>query len=552
MKTSLKKLRGFALHKQQQQQPPPQDGRDLRRRPPQLDELAQASQDMQDMRDCYDSLLAAAAATANSAFEFSESLIEMGDCLLEKTALNDDEDSGKVLLMLGKMQYKLQKLIDSYVRPYCNRSHINHTITIPSESLLNELRTVEEMKRQCDEKREVYEYMKARQREKGRLRSGKGETFSMQQLQMAHDEYDQEATLFVFRLKSLKQGQSRSLLTQAARHHAAQVDQVDLTFPKVARVEDPKNNLDIHRSTSRVRTGSQSAPLFAENKLDPAEKLRQLRPSFTRKFHSYVLPTPIDKKGPVSTGAGNPVNHTVQKNLNEGLQNLWHSTPLEPKKYEKILQDGKVSPPTVTKAESVLKESNNNIVTPQLPPPLLDGHIFSRHDPIAASDSKKIKRQFYSGPITSKPWSTKPVASKPPQLFSGPILRNPVPQPSSSPPKASSGASPTFMSSPKISELHELPRPPVSSSFQSSRSSGLVGHSAPLVSRAQVHSSKKMVTKSPLPRPPQAISRSLSIPSSDTRVVDLHVSKPMEVPLNSLIAEQLASPPLSPITLSNM
>lgn len=45
----------------------------------------------------------------------------------------------------------------------------------------------------------------------------------MQQLQMARDEYDEEATLFVFRLKSLKRGQSRSLLTQAARHHAAQV-----------------------------------------------------------------------------------------------------------------------------------------------------------------------------------------------------------------------------------------------------------------------------------------------------------------------------------------
>lgn len=45
----------------------------------------------------------------------------------------------------------------------------------------------------------------------------------MQQLQTAHDEYDEEGTLFVFRMKSLKQGQSRSLLTQAARHHAAQV-----------------------------------------------------------------------------------------------------------------------------------------------------------------------------------------------------------------------------------------------------------------------------------------------------------------------------------------
>lgn len=71
--------------------------------------------------------------------------------------------------MLGKMQFKLQKLIDNYVSPvliaYLNqisvfpwilfsmlltafafqfqRSHIFQTITIPSESLLNELRIVE-------------------------------------------------------------------------------------------------------------------------------------------------------------------------------------------------------------------------------------------------------------------------------------------------------------------------------------------------------------------------------------------------------------------------
>ncbi|MBA0729247.1 hypothetical protein Golax_025655 [Gossypium laxum] len=69
---------------------------------------------MQDMRDCYDSLLSAAAAAANSAFEFSESLQEMGDCL-GKTAVNDDEESGKVLSMLGKVQFGLQKLVDGYV-----------------------------------------------------------------------------------------------------------------------------------------------------------------------------------------------------------------------------------------------------------------------------------------------------------------------------------------------------------------------------------------------------------------------------------------------------
>jgi hypothetical protein len=39
--------------------------------------------------------------------------------------------------MLGKLQFELQKLVDKY------RSHIFQTITIPSESLLNELRIVE-------------------------------------------------------------------------------------------------------------------------------------------------------------------------------------------------------------------------------------------------------------------------------------------------------------------------------------------------------------------------------------------------------------------------
>jgi len=61
------------------------------------------------------------------------------------------------------------------------------------------------------------------QREKGRSKSAKGEVFSLEQLQQASNEYEEEATLCVFRLKSLKEGQSRSLLTQAARHHTAQV-----------------------------------------------------------------------------------------------------------------------------------------------------------------------------------------------------------------------------------------------------------------------------------------------------------------------------------------
>lgn len=65
--------------------------------------------------------------------------------------------------------------------------------------------------------------MIATQREKGTLRNVKVEHFTSEQLQTAQEDFQEEATFFVFRLKSLKQGQSRSLLTQATRHHAAQV-----------------------------------------------------------------------------------------------------------------------------------------------------------------------------------------------------------------------------------------------------------------------------------------------------------------------------------------
>ncbi|KAJ1443301.1 AH/BAR domain superfamily [Sesbania bispinosa] len=455
---------------------------------------------MQDMRDCYDTLLSAAAATASSAYEFAESLRDMGSCLLEKTALNDhEEETGKVLLMLGKLQFKLQKLIDNY------RSHIIQTITIPSESLLNELRIVEEMKRQCDEKRDVYEYMVTRYRERGRSKGGKGETFSLQQLQTARDEYDEEATLFVFRLKSLKQGQSRSLLTQAARHHAAQLDQVELMLPRGSTAEAAKENLDkLQRNLFSFR----------------------MRPSLSRKFSSYVLPTPVDAKSSISSGSNNPKPSKCRQ-IYMNLQRICgHSSPLEQKKLEKDIGD-EFSGPTVRSAQSVLKESNSNTASTKLPPPLVDGLLSLNHDYVSAY-SKKIKRHAFSGPLTSNPWPNKPVSVESVQLFSGPLLPTPIPQPPSSSPKVSPSASPTIVSSPKIS---------------------------PLLSRVQkVSAANNLVVSSaasPLPTPPQVMARSFSIPSSGARVAALHGSRTLESSHISSISEDIASPPLTPIALSS-
>lgn len=616
MKSSLKKMRGFVLHKHDSK-----EKREFFNPSAQLDELAQATQDMQDMRNCYDSLLSAAAATANSAYEFSVSLREMGACLLEKTALNDDEESGRVLLLLGKVQFELQKLVDSY------RSHISKTITTPSESLLNELRTVEVMKRQCDEKRTVYEYMMAAQKEKGRSR-GNRENFSSQQLQTAHDEYDEEATLFVFRLKSLKQGQSRSLLTQAARHHAAQLnlfrkglksleavephvkqvadqqhidyqfsgleddegddgydddgydanddgelsfdygendhlqdastsrvsmelDQGELPFSQVSTVEASQDNLDkIHGDfytyNKEPRPGSHSAPIFAEKKFDPAERIRQMRPLSTRKFHTYVLPTPLDTRTSTPAGLSNAVVRSRDTSSN---QNLWHSSPLDPKGHN--YRDDKLLGAPNLKL-SVLKESNTNKSSIRLPPPLGEGLSLPQFDPRFA-DSKKIKRHAFSGPLTSKPWSTNsgPLAPTEPPQFSGTLSRIAV-APSSSP-KVSPSASPPI-SSPKITELHELPRPPVSST--STRPLGSIGHSAPLVPRNQELSGKMAstttITASPLPIPPSTVSRSFSIPSSSQRAKALHVAKLLEDSQNPGRPEDVVSPPLTPISFANI
>ncbi|KDP41820.1 hypothetical protein JCGZ_26838 [Jatropha curcas] len=633
MKSPLGKFRGFKLLKS--------DSKDKRDLLPsaQLDELAQASQDMQDMRNCYDSLLSAAAATANSAYEFSESLREMGSCLLEKNALHDDEESGRVLLKLGKVQFELQKLVDSY------RSHIFLTITNPSESLLNELRTVEDMKRQCEEKRNVYEYMVTQQKEKGKSKSGKGESFTLQQLQAAHDEYEEEATLCVFRLKSLKQGQSRSLLTQAARHHAAQlnffrkglksleevdqhvkfvteqqhidyqfcgleddgredgedddngddttegrelsfdyrankqghdlvyasrnsmeVDDVDLSFPQVSMTENAEFNLDKNQGGIQVplrepRPGSHSAPIFPERKPDPVERIRQMQSS-GRKSNTYVLPTPADTKTAISSKTGGSIANTRPADISAHTHNMWHSSPLEQKKHEKDPGDTQLSEFTVLKARAAHKESNSISASIQLPLPLIEGSSLPQFDTHSASDNKKIKRQSFSGPITSKQWSTKPALSA-----SGPISSNDIPQqvsgalsrvtiPQSTSPKVSPTASPPLASSPRISELHELPRPPGILPSKPTKSLASIGHSAPLVRNPEHYGTNKNPSTatnyaSPLPIPPLVVPRSFSIPSSSQRAVSVHVSKSVEsLPIPDK-PEEVDSPPLTPISLAN-
>ncbi|XP_020261137.1 uncharacterized protein At2g33490-like isoform X2 [Asparagus officinalis] len=551
---------------------------------------------MLNMRNCYDNLLSAAAATANSAYEFSEALREMGTCLLEKTAVNDNEESGRVLLMLGKVQFELQKLVDSY------RVHIIQTITTPSESLLKELQTVEEMKHQCDDKRDLYKFMLTAQREKGKSRSAKGESFSSQHLQEAKDDFKEQANLFVFRLKSLQQGQSHSLLTQAARHHAAQlnffrkgVKSLELVEPHVKVVaeqqhidyqfsgleddyaeDDDENcysydgelsfdygkidqgqevvslsgnsmeldqvdNINAPSTTEisqeslgksrtefvsfdrRPRAGSQSAPILTD-KFELSEKINLIQSSLTRKPNTYVLPTPADAKRSPS--------------------------PSEPNKLVKDIKNEQPSSTKVPKAQSVLKESNINSGPIKLLVPLAEGLSISQFDSHNSSDAKKIKRQAFSGPLTSKAWSNKTMFS------AGEYPPGRISAQKSVSPRVSLSASPPPALSPRINELHELPRPPITSE-NLTRPSNLVGHSAPLVSRGQEFSTANKTPTvasqkaSPLPIPPVIMARSFSIPSSGQRMPMLTTSKLFEVPHDTGTNEYTSSPPLTPISLTS-
>ncbi|XP_031490432.1 uncharacterized protein At2g33490-like [Nymphaea colorata] len=627
MKSPLRKF-GFGLHKGEGRAKRSQQAVSRR------DELAQATQDMEDMRDCYDSLLAAAASTTNTAYEFSESLRELGSCLLEKTALNDDEDSGRVLLMLGKAQFQIQKFIDFY------RSHIMKTITSPSQSLLSELQTVEEMKNQCDEKRTAYEHLLASQGVKGKPRNTR-ENISPKHVQAALDEYEDEANLFIFRLKSLKQGQSRSLLTQAVRHHAAQMnffkkglecleliephvkliteqqnidyqfseledddaededsdayavndddelssdfeqpqyvtdtvlatrhsmelDQADHTLAPSLSIDVTQGNQVITQRNSNARINepkdvSFSAPILAyrDKKVDTVENLRDVKPLTPRKFNTYMLPTPGDAKNATSAGS-NKIPGRLS-NVNGQTNTLFHSLPLAPKKHPGANQSPER--PNLSKSHSVLRESNMNNVTGWASIHLEEG--LSLHKSGWRSfDDTKVKRQAFSGPLTdNKSRSSKSIPSaagrtrpvEHPVSVSKLFTRIPVPSQRVVSPRLSLSSSPTFISSPKISELHELPRPPGSlAKIDVSSKSSFYTHSAPLASKNQRPPVAEKFLRIPqerslLPRPPSTVRRSFSIPSSGgERSQSVSCLEP---PVD--LGVEAISPPLTPIPFPN-
>ncbi|KAG0452625.1 hypothetical protein HPP92_025289 [Vanilla planifolia] len=530
MKSSLRKLRSFAFQKSTVLEEKRDHGV-----PSGEEDLLRASQDMLDMRNCYDSLLSAAAATANSAYEFSEALREMGTCLLDKTSLNDDEESGRVLLMIGRIQFELQKLVDSY------RAHIIQTITVPSESLLNELRTVEEMKRQCDDKRDLYKFMLAAHKEKGRMKNAKGENFSSQQLQAVQGDYEEETNLFVFRLKSLKQGQSRSLLTQAARHHAAQLDffrrgvkSLEVVEPHVKVLAEQQhidyNFIGLDNDGSDGKGYSHGCNDFDELSFDFG--LHEHQDFGSANTNS----TEVDQENLTVAASTNSVVEEVLEN-SEGDSFSFHGGLRADSQSASTLPDKKFDPSQIIRKtnDSCLRKCHSYVLPMPVDAKILASPCsqtsltvgrpsnddvwpkpFQHSFPLEPDKPAKSSKDELSSPSSSNILHSMPNESNvgdgpmklPPsfgrgfviatsrftegasdtrkskgQAFSGPLTSLIQSPRSSVPPRLFPSISLPKLSS-KSNELYELPRPPVTT-VEPWRSSTLGGYSGPLVQRSR-------------------------------------------------------------------
>ncbi|GJM85102.1 hypothetical protein PR202_ga01524 [Eleusine coracana subsp. coracana] len=416
MKSPLRRLRGFGHHHLKE--------RKSHHRPPpaKLDELVCAAQEVEDMRNCYDGLISAAAATTNSVYEFSEALEEMGSCFLAKTALNgDDDDSGRVLMMLGKVQFELQKFVDTY-------------------NLLKELQTVEEMKHQCDDKRRGLKCLEALEPHVKAIAERQHIDYQFNGLEddeSDNDDYssdqdncsDDEELSFDYEINDRDQD------------FLASRGSVDEEVKQIKGDVPPQLKPDI---------GMHSAPLFASNLSDPSERIWQMKPASAK--HSYKLPTPVDDKNPRSVGSHKSHHSQQFESKSRIAANLWHSSPLT----KDFKPSGHVKMQSNTEGISTFSQS--------------------------ISDYKK--RESWSGPIPIKAGLSKPSSLNEhrsplahPHVMSA-NLHGHSRQPSSVSPKVSPKILPHPAISPKISELHELPRPPTN--VESLKPSGLVGYSEAL------------------------------------------------------------------------
>ncbi|KAI5068061.1 hypothetical protein GOP47_0016406 [Adiantum capillus-veneris] len=583
MKSPFKKLRDLAVSKHNKVHEPSSLAEELL----EPDDVTQDMESVESIRSQYEGLLTNAHIISGAAYDFSRSVQDMASHMLEAFGQYIDGEIGHVFSMLAKVQFEISKLLDIFA------AHVSQTIITPTEKMIGEIQQVQVMKEQYDEKRNTFNLL-LKDMQKGKPKSGKVD--NMNRLASAKEEFNEQGQVLSFRLQSVTQGQSRSLITQAARYHSAQmhlfskglasitamepvmrqlaleknIDRSmseagisnDVSFEDVQEVEDAsKYGVDSESLTSsptallETQDGAAETPEvdMAPKKLDPTSKSAPISSSmYHQKETSRILETSLEASGQKKLSMyALPSPSNTGQGVDSSKQNFGDSsTTLEVKKpasLGKPVDSSTKLPFNASRIHGMPAEQNAKHAK-------RDEKLIRFNEltnDVNVNKIPKMSRSYsHSGSISNKrlPGNRRQndnissstashLEETDPLYRSGPVSRSPMPMFAS---PRSQNVAPNLLSLPQISELHKLPPPP------SPNSTGLIAHSAPLGKKAHEAPQPKSGPTSPLPPPPLARdlgARSLSIPA-----LRMHVPESQEESAHDS-QEGFPSPPLKPLVL---
>lgn len=239
MKSPFKKFRDFALSKHGSKEKAPESPWALA---DESQDVTIGMEDVENMRAQYEGLLTNAQIISGATYDYSRSLQDMAWYMVDTFGQINDGEIGNIFSMLGKVQFEISKLLDQFA------AHVSQTIMTPTEMIISELQQVEVMKEQYDEKRQVFNII---QKEKPKGKPKKGDRLE-HDFELAEKEFKEQANFLSFRLESLKQGRSRSLVTQAARYHSAQMQLFRKCLASINAVEPVMKQLALEKNIDRT------------------------------------------------------------------------------------------------------------------------------------------------------------------------------------------------------------------------------------------------------------------------------------------------------------
>ncbi|KAG6548679.1 hypothetical protein Mapa_009833 [Marchantia paleacea] len=321
---SIKKLMHFNSHKFKEKHSGSQSSPDSKHG----SEVPKEMQELRELRKQYEGLFEVSNLVSARAHEFSTAIQQLATYLINTFGSIEDGETGKVFKIVGRVQFEMSKILDLYA------AQVLQTFTEPTETLLSELQNVEDSKRQHDEKRQLYEQLRTRI-VKGRPKNGKAEAFADQQLQVVKDEFDKLSMFVNARLVSLEQGRPRSLITQAARHHTAQMHLFSRGHSALQAVEPYMRQVARERNIDREISLARSA--LHENEFE----------SDTNEDDDVSYIDELD------TSDSQSLEHSSR----------WNSRIDSPERSPNILDEGVGVPKNLTKEwNSMLLRSNRNMV----------------------------------------------------------------------------------------------------------------------------------------------------------------------------------------------